>query len=281
MGEDPMVVHYFITLKPALAAGCMTRSTFLICSTTWYSFSALLHLIRIDRVPPNNGIMTGTGWLLLLVLSASWPSARASEWESLLTQMWPTYECKGLLVLYWISTWALEGLWISGWVNCSVLCSTFILSISQTFSCQKYWNYTHWTHWSLDTPLDNNFSFWWRWIEFMLNKICSVFLVTPGNPSGIPRGFLIQASKKLLYFMHSMGDSRVWGISYMLYVKLLACQMISVFLIFNFYLFIFCFIISNSVFLSQVSHWCLRTELIQPVFMCKGSLLCAIGVSLL
>lgn len=90
---------YLITLKHALAAGCTTCSTFLICSTTSYSFSALLYLIRIDPVPPNNEIMTGTGWLLLLVLSASWPSARASEWESLLTQMWPTFECKGLLVL--------------------------------------------------------------------------------------------------------------------------------------------------------------------------------------
>lgn len=97
-GEDPVVVHYFITLQPA-AAGCVTCSSILICSATRYSFSALLHLIRTDRVPPNNGIMTGTGWFLVLVLSASWPSARASEWESLLTQMWPTYECKGLLVL--------------------------------------------------------------------------------------------------------------------------------------------------------------------------------------
>lgn len=96
-----MVVHYFITLQPA-AAVCVTCFFILICSATRYCFPALLHLIRTERVPPNNGIMTGTGWFLLLVLSASWPSAKkkakALGWELLLPQMWPTYECKGLLV---------------------------------------------------------------------------------------------------------------------------------------------------------------------------------------
>lgn len=100
-GADPMVVHYFITLQPA-AAVCVTCFFILICSATRYCFPALLHLIRTERVPPNNGIMTGTGWFLLLVLSASWPSAKkkakALGWELLLPQMWPTYECKGLLV---------------------------------------------------------------------------------------------------------------------------------------------------------------------------------------
>lgn len=96
-GADPMVVHYFITLQPA-AAVCVTCFFILICSATRYCFPALLHLIRTERVPPNNGIMTGTGWFLVLVLSASWPSAKALEWELLLPQMWPTYECKGLLV---------------------------------------------------------------------------------------------------------------------------------------------------------------------------------------
>ena len=75
-GENPMVVHYFITVRPA-AAGCVTCFSILICSATRYSFSALLHLIRTGCVPLNNGIMTGTGWFLVLVLSASWPSARA------------------------------------------------------------------------------------------------------------------------------------------------------------------------------------------------------------
>lgn len=93
---DLMVVHYFIPLHPA--ACCVTCSSILICSATRYSFSALLHLIRTDCVPPNNGIMTGTHWFPVLVLSASWPSAGALEWESLLTQMWPSYKCKGLLV---------------------------------------------------------------------------------------------------------------------------------------------------------------------------------------
>lgn len=91
-------LHCLITLQPA-AAGCMTYFPILICSATRYSFSALLHLIRTGSVPPNNGIMTGTGWCLVLVLSASWPSARALEWDSLPTQMWHSYVCQGLLVL--------------------------------------------------------------------------------------------------------------------------------------------------------------------------------------
>ncbi len=89
-------LHYCITVQPAAAAS-VTCFSILICSATWYSFSALLHLIRTGCVPPNNGIMTGTGWFL--VLSASWPSARALEWESLPSQMWHSYECQGLLVL--------------------------------------------------------------------------------------------------------------------------------------------------------------------------------------
>lgn len=81
-----MIVHYLITLQLA-AAGCV-RCFSILCSTTTYSFYALLHLIRMGCVPVNNGIMTGTGRLLVLLLGASWPSARALEWESLLTQMW-------------------------------------------------------------------------------------------------------------------------------------------------------------------------------------------------
>lgn len=95
--EHPRVVHYFITLQPA-AAGPVTCLSILICSATRYSFSALLHLIRTSCVPPNNGIMTGTGWCLVVVLSAYWPSARALEWESLLIQTWHSYGCQGTAV---------------------------------------------------------------------------------------------------------------------------------------------------------------------------------------
>lgn len=88
--------HYTPTCSSRL---CVTWFSILICSATWYSFSAFLHLIRTGCVPPNNGIMTGTGWFLVLVLSASWLRARALQWESLLPQMWHNYECQGLLLL--------------------------------------------------------------------------------------------------------------------------------------------------------------------------------------
>lgn len=39
----------------------------LICGDTRYCVSALMHLIRTDHVPPDNGIMTGTAWFLVLV----------------------------------------------------------------------------------------------------------------------------------------------------------------------------------------------------------------------
>lgn len=78
IGENPMIVNYFITLQPA-AACSVTCSSILVCSATRYSFSTLLHLIGTDRVPPNNGIMTGTGWCCALVPSASWPGARSLE----------------------------------------------------------------------------------------------------------------------------------------------------------------------------------------------------------
>lgn len=87
-----MLVRYFIALQPA-SAGYVTCCSVLICSDT------LLHLIRTGCVPPNNGIMIGAGCFLVLVLSASWTGARALEWESLLTQMWHSYECQSLLVL--------------------------------------------------------------------------------------------------------------------------------------------------------------------------------------
>lgn len=98
-----MVVHYFITLQPA-AADCVTCFSILVYGATKYSFPALLHLIRTACVPPNNVIMTGTGWCLVQVLSASWPSARTLEWESLFAQIWHSCECQGTMVLIRLST---------------------------------------------------------------------------------------------------------------------------------------------------------------------------------
>lgn len=118
----PMVVHYFITLQPA-AAGCVTCNSLLICSSTRYSVSALLHLIRTGCVPPNNGIMTGTGWFLVLVLSAFWPRAISLERQLVLTQMWHSYSmsataCSWCPLVIHITSLVLEGLWISWCFNC-------------------------------------------------------------------------------------------------------------------------------------------------------------------
>lgn len=137
MGEDPLVVHYFITLKPALAASCTTCSTFLICSTTSYSFSALLHLIRIDPVPPNNGIMTGTGWLPFAGAKCFMAKRQSLGMGITLYTNVAHLWVQGPAGAYWISTWTLEGLWISGWVNFSVGLN-FHFQHFPTFSCQRY-----------------------------------------------------------------------------------------------------------------------------------------------
>lgn len=50
-------------------------------------------------MPENNRIMTGTGWVLALVLSASRLSARSSEWQLLLVHICATdYESEGRML---------------------------------------------------------------------------------------------------------------------------------------------------------------------------------------
>lgn len=53
--------------QTAAVAGPAAWFYSLICGDTRYCVSALIHLIRTDHVPPDNGIMPGTACFLVLV----------------------------------------------------------------------------------------------------------------------------------------------------------------------------------------------------------------------